>query len=70
MVDGQVNNLKKAEEERTEKKSASRTKQLKKKPKKRESVIRRLREKQIAIAVKSGKPVPRYWEQEMERRRG
>ena len=70
MVDGQVNNLKKSEEERTEKKSAPRAKQLKKKPKKRESVIRRLREKQIAIAVKSGKPVPRYWEQEMERRRG
>ena len=70
MVDGQVNNQKKAEEERTEKKLALRVKQLKKKPKKRESVIRRLREKQIAIAVKSGKPVPRYWEQEMERRRG
>ena len=70
MVDGQVNNLKKSEEERTKKKSAPRAKQLKKKPKKRESVIRRLREKQIAIAVKSGKPVPRYWEQEMERRRG
>lgn len=70
MVDGQVNNQKKAEEERTKKKSAPRAKQLKKKPKKRESVIRRLREKQIAIAVKSGKPVPRYWEQEMERRRG
>ncbi len=70
MVDGQVNNLKKSEEERTKKKSAPRAKQLKKKPKKRESVIRRLREKQIAIAVKSGKSVPRYWEQEMERRRG
>ncbi len=70
MVDGQVNNLKKSEEERTEKKSAPRAKQLKKKPKKRESVIRRLREKQIAIAVKSGKSVPRYWEQEMERRKG
>lgn len=70
MVDGQVNNLKKSEEERTEKKSAPRAKQLKKKPKKRESVIRRLREKQIAIAVKSGKSVPRCWEQEMERRRG
>ena len=70
MVDGQVNNLKKSEEERTKKKSAPRANQLKKKPKKRESVIRRLREKQIAIAVKSGKSVPRYWEQEMERRRG
>lgn len=26
--------------------------------------------KQIAIAVRSGKPVPRYLEQDMERRRG
>lgn len=30
------------------------------KPKKRRSVIKRLREKQIAIAIKSGKPVPKY----------
>ena len=66
MVDGQVNNLKQLEE-----KSIPRAKQLsKKKPKKRESVIKRLREKQIVIAVKSGKPVPRYLEQGMERRRG
>lgn len=41
----------------------------KKKTKKKRSVIKRLREKQIAIAVKYGKPVPRYLEQEMERRR-
>lgn len=71
MVDGQVNNLKKSEAKRVEKKSASRPKQLSKKElNKRESVIKKLREKQIAIAVKSGKPVPRYLEQEMERRRG
>ena len=71
MIDGQVNNLKYAEEKKTERKPAQRTEQsLKKKPKKRESVIKRLREKQIAIAVKSGKPVPRYLELEMERRRG
>ena len=71
MVDGQVNNLKNAEEKRIERKSAQRPKQLtKKKPKKKESVIKRLREKQIAIAVRSGKPVPRYLEQDMERRRG
>ena len=70
MVDGQVNNLRK-EEKRMEKKSAPRPNQLlKKKPKKRESVIKRLRKKQIAIAVKSGKPIPIYLEQEMERRRG
>ena len=54
MVDGQVNNLKSAEGKRVE----------------RKPVIKRLREKQIAIAVKSGKPVPRYLEQDMERRRG
>ena len=39
-------------------------------PKKRRSVIKRLREKQIAIAVKSGKPIPKYLDQEMERKRG
>ena len=39
-------------------------------PKKRRSVIKRLREKQIAIAVKSGKPIPKYLNQEMERKRG
>ena len=71
MVDGQINNLKNAEEKRIERKLAQRPEQLtKKKAKKRESVIKRLREKQIAIAVKSGKPVPRYLEQDMERRRG
>ena len=71
MVDGQVNNLKNAEEKSVERKPAQKLYQSsKKKPKKRESVIKRLREKQIAIAVKSGKPVPRYLEQDMERRRG
>lgn len=71
MVDGQVNNLKSAEGKRVERKPVQRPEQSsKKKPKKRESVIKRLREKQIAIAVKSGKPVPRYLEQDMERRRG
>ena len=70
MVDGQVNNLKNAEEKSVERKPAQKLYQSsKKKPKKRESVIKRLREKQIAIAVKSGKPVPRYLEQAMERRR-
>lgn len=71
MVDGQVNNLKSAEGKRVERKLAKKPDQSsKKKPKKRESVLKRLREKQIAIAVKSGKPVPRYLEQDMERRRG
>lgn len=36
-------------------------------PKKRRSVIKRLREKQIAIAVKLGKPIPKNLDQEMER---
>lgn len=55
-VDGIVNNQKQEQ-------SNSKTK-------KRKSVITRLREKQIAIAKKSGKPVPKYLEQEMERKRG
>ena len=38
-----------------------------KKPKKRMSVITRLREKQIAIAKRSGKPLPKYLEQQMVR---
>ena len=65
-----VSTAKNAEEKSVERKPAQKLYQSsKKKPKKRESVIKRLREKQIAIAVKSGKPVPRYLEQEMERRR-
>lgn len=36
------------------------------KKKKRESVIRKLRKKQIAIAKRSGRPVPKYLEQQME----
>ena len=40
---------------------------LEKKPKKRMSVIKRLREKQIAIAKRSGKPLPKYLEQQMVR---
>lgn len=36
-------------------------------PKKRTSVIRKLREKQVAIAKKSGKPIPKFLEQQMER---
>lgn len=53
MIDGQVNNQKKEAE----------------KPKKKTSVLKKLREKQIAIAVRSGKPVPKYLEKEMERNR-
>ena len=36
-------------------------------PKKRTSVIRKLREKQIAIARRSGKPIPKFLEQQVER---
>lgn len=38
------------------------------KPQKK-SVIKRLREKQIAIAVKSGKPVPRYLDRQIDMKR-
>ena len=61
MVDGQVNNQKKAAE-KVQKPVANR-------PKKRTSVIRKLHEKQIAIAKRSGKPVPRYLEQQMVQER-
>ena len=40
------------------------------KGKKRRSVIKRLHQKQIAIARRSGKPIPKYLDQEMERKRG
>lgn len=53
MVDGRVNNQKKEPE-----------KMVAEKPKKRRSVIKRLHEKQIAIAIRSGKPVPMYLEQQ------
>ena len=61
MVDGQVNNQKKAVEN-AQKPTSNR-------PKKRTSVIRKLHEKQIAIARRSGKPVPRYLEQQMVQER-
>ena len=64
MVDGLVNNEKK----QANAKDTVRT-DYDVKPKKRRSVIKRLREKQIAIAVKSGKPIPKYLDQEIERRR-
>lgn len=36
-------------------------------PKKRTSVIRKLRVKQIAIAKRAGKPMPKFLEQQVER---
>lgn len=64
MIDGRVNN---------QAKEKSRTKEeMPEKRGKRKSVIRRLREKQIAIAVRDGKPVPKYLQMEIgqERNRG
>ena len=61
MVDGQVNNQKKAAEKIQE--------PVNNRPKKRTSVIKKLHEKQIAIAKRSGKPVPRYLEQQMAQER-
>lgn len=57
MVDGQVNNQKKDAEIKQNPAA--------KRPKKRTSVIKKLHEKQIAIAKRSGKPVPKYLEQQM-----
>lgn len=62
MIDGIVNNQKKRPEKISDtqsKKGISQTQQ-KGKPKKRQSVIKRLHQKQIAIARQSGKPIPRY----------
>lgn len=61
MVDGLVNNQKKAVE-KIQNPAAKR-------PKKRASVIKKLHEKQIAIAKRSGKPVPRYLEQQIAQER-
>lgn len=38
-----------------------------KKKKKRESVLKKLHKKQIEIAIRSGKPIPKYLEQEREK---
>lgn len=68
MVDGLVNNQKNPEKvsdtHMNKKHSQNQRDHV---PKKRRSVIKRLREKQIAIAVKSGRPIPKYLDQEMER---
>lgn len=65
MVDGLVNNQKQSSEKMID----GQNKQ-KGKPKKRQSVIKRLHQKQIAIARRLGKPIPRYLDQEVERKRG
>ena len=72
MVDGLVNNQKKNQEKTSDARSNKQTsrKQQDNKPKKRRSVIKRLHQKQITIARRSGKPIPRYLDQEMERKRG
>ena len=68
MVDGMVNNQKNpakvSNPQMNKKRSQNQRDHV---PKKRRSVIKRLREKQIAIAVKSGKPIPKNLDQEMER---
>ena len=72
MVDGLVNNQKKNPEKLLDARSNKQTprNQQDVKPKKRRSVIKRLHQKQIAIARRSGKPIPKYLDQEMERKRG
>lgn len=63
-IDGCVNNLKDSGIS-----SADHRGQATTKPKKRTSVIKKLHEKQIAIAKKNGKPVPKYLEQQMVQER-
>lgn len=58
MVDGRVNNIPDQPKEETPKKR-----------KKKESVIGKLRKKQIEIAIRSGKPIPKYLEQNRELKR-
>jgi len=72
MVDGLVNNQKKNPEKISDAHSNKQNprNQQDGKPKKRRSVIKRLHQKQIAIARRSGKPIPKYLDQEMERKRG
>ena len=72
MVDGLVNNQKKNPEKISDAHSNKQTSRNEQdnKPKKRRSVIKRLHQKQIAIARRSGKPIPKYLDQEMERKRG
>ena len=72
MVDGLMNNHKKNPEKISDTRSNKQTprNQQDGKPKKRRSVIKRLHQKQIAIARRSGKPIPKYLDQEMERKRG
>ena len=72
MVDGLVNNQKKNLEKISDARNNKQTSrnQQNNKPKKRRSVIKRLHQKQIAIARRSGKPIPKYLDQEMERKRG
>ena len=72
MVDGLVNNQKKNQEKISDARSNKQTSrnQQDNKPQKRRSVIKRLHQKQIAIARRSGKPIPQYLDQEVERKRG
>lgn len=64
MVDGCVNNLKESEVS-----SAAHRGQAEKKPKKRTSVIKKLHEKQVAIAKRTGRPVPKYLEKQIGQER-
>ena len=72
MVDGLVNNQKRNQEKTFDARSNKQTSRNEQdnKPKKRRSVIKRLHQKQIAIARRSGKPIPKYLDQEIERKRG
>ena len=68
LVNNKKKNLEKISDARNNKQTSRN--QQNNKPKKRRSVIKRLHQKQIAIARRSGKPIPKYLDQEMERKRG
>ena len=80
MIDGRVNNSVKPKDKAADKANEglvkTETEPVKPvtdkqdaKPKRRGSVIKKLREKQVAIAVRDGKPVPKYLQQAISQER-
>ena len=80
MIDGRVNNSVKSKEKGADKANESREEadiepakpvagKQSNKPKRKGSVIKKLREKQVAIAVRDGKPVPKYLQQAISQER-
>lgn len=80
MIDGRVNNSVKPKDKALDRANESLVKadtepvkpvvdKMDNKPKRKGSVIKKLREKQVAIAVRDGKPVPKYLQQAISQER-